>query len=66
MDAFVRICATYLKAPVLSGESETCLGLSEKVGGFEKGRNFKGREMAFPLHVRTTLLALLSANGVSS
>ena len=48
LDAFVWICAAYLKAPVLSVESETCLGLSEKEGGLKKGEISKGEKWLSP------------------
>ena len=48
LDAFVWICAAYLKAPVLSVESETCLDLSEKGGGLKKGEISKGEKWLSP------------------
>ena len=44
LDAFVGVYAAYLSAPVLSVESETCLGLSEKEGGLKKGEISKGEK----------------------
>ena len=48
LDAFVGVYAAYLSAPVLSVESETCLGLSEKEGGLKKGEISKGEKWLSP------------------
>ena len=44
----LNVCCLFESAPVLSVESETCLGLSEKEGGLKKGEISKGEKWLSP------------------